>query len=40
MTPTEARLRPFRSGYYLLPLNGKNRGLPYQAYVIGPGGAP
>jgi len=40
MTPTEVRLRLFRSGYYLLPLNGKNSGLPHQAYAIVPGSAP
>jgi hypothetical protein len=40
MTPAEARLRLFRPGYYLLPLNGKNPGLPYQAYALGRGGGP
>jgi len=35
MTPTEARLRLFRNGYHPLPLNGKNRSLPNQAYALG-----
>jgi hypothetical protein len=40
MTPTEVRLRLFRSVYCLLPLNGKNPGLLYQAYALCRGGAP
>jgi hypothetical protein len=35
MTPTEVRLRLFRTGYHPLPLNGKNRSLPSQAYAFG-----
>jgi hypothetical protein len=40
MTPTEVRLRLFRSVYCPPPLNDKSPGLPYQAYPLGRGGAP